>query len=184
MKATSTLIFFLLFNIFSYGQNCKYETNELDKFTDKVTKITKSKKVVSSFFTAGAFSMKRSDSDYFILLDYGISSYKRFKPYNINKDAKLILLLSNGDKITLTTPDNIKGVKKTTIGIPPVYSCYLSNVSYPISKADIDMILKSQVTNIRFYRTESNGKEDFVDAEVKSKASKIINELIRCVYKD
>lgn len=178
------LLIFITFNGFIFGQNCKYEINEVDKFTGKVTKITKSKKVITTFLTAGSFSMKRVDSDYFIVLNYGLSRYKKFEPYNINSGAQLILLLQNGEKITLTTPDEIKGIKKTTIGIPPVYSCYLNDVNYPVEKKSIEMLLKSKVTNIRFYRTESNGKEDYIDSELKSKAQEGIQDLIMCVYKD
>lgn len=175
------MLLIILVPAFGFCQNCKYEVNEVDKFTGKVTKITKPKKVIATFFTAGSFSIKRTDSDYFFILNYGLSSYKRFDPYKINAGAQLILLLENGEKITLSTNDDIKGIKKTTIGIPPVYSCYLKNVSYPVTKKEIDILLKSKVMSIRFYRTESNGKEDYVDSVIKTNKQEVIQQLIMCL---
>jgi hypothetical protein len=79
--------------------------------------------------------------------------------------------LENGETITLNSADDINGVKKTVIGLPPVYVCNLTNVSYPVTKNQIDKFFNSKVKSIRFYRTESNGKEDFIDNEIKKKYS-------------
>jgi hypothetical protein len=92
-----------------------------------------------------------------------------------------MFLLENGEMITLKSADEIKGTKKTVIGIPPVYECFLTNVSYPVTKNQIDAFFKSKVKNIRFYRTESNGKEDFIDNEVKRKNQDDIIELTKCI---
>jgi len=163
------------------AQNCKYKVNEIDKFTNKFTKQTKPEKVISTFFTAGEFSVRRIDTAYYFIFDYVLSSYKNFDPYSINKGAQLMFLLENGEMITLKSADEIKGTKKTVIGIPPVYECFLTNVSYPVTKNQIDAFFKSKVKNIRFYRTESNGKEDFIDNEVKRKNQDDIIELTKCI---
>jgi len=189
MKQIRLILLIILIPFVSFTQNCSYELNEVDKFNGKVTKITKAKKVIASwqkqknlkFYNAGSFSVKRIDSDYFLIFDYEIQKYKRFDPYNINSGTQLILLLANGEKITLSTNDKINGTKKTIIGIPPVYCSYLSDINYFLTRKEIDLLLQSKVTSIRFYRTESNGKVGYVDCEIKPKNQEIIKQLLMCL---
>lgn len=176
-----TLGLFLLLTISAIGQNCKFEKNEIDKFTGKFTKITKAEKVIGTFFTSGEFSVKRIDTSFFFTFDYVLSSYSKFEPYSISEGAQLIFLFENGETVTLKSVDNIQGTKKTTVGIPPVYSCYLTNVSYTISKNDIETFFKSKVKSIRFYRNESNGKEDYIDNDIKKKNQDDIQSLVKCL---
>lgn len=182
MQKTIIILFLTLLSFGnSYAQNCKYKVNELDKFTGKYTKITKSEKVIATFYTAGEFSVKKIDTSYFFIFDYVISSYSNFDPYSIQKSAQLIFLMESGDIITLHSDDNINGTKKVVAGLPPVYLCYLTNVSYSLSKSQIDLFFKSKVKSIRFYRTESNGKEDFIDNDIKKDNQDDIQNLIKCV---
>jgi hypothetical protein len=176
---TLILIFASLTNV--NAQECNYKINETDKFTKKFTKLTKSEKVIGTFFTTGLFSVKKIDASYFFIFDYGLSSYSNFDPYSIKKPAQLIFLLENGETVTLNSADDINGTKKITISLPPVYSCYLTNVSYPVSENQIEQFFKSKVKSIRFYRTESNGKEDYLDNEIKKRNQDDIQNLIKCV---
>lgn len=163
------------------GQNCKFKTNEVDKFTNKMTRETKPAKIMASFYTAGDFSVKVVDTSYSFNLDYIISKYKKFEPYSINKGAKMIFLLENRETIELYSDDDIKGTKKTTYGIPPVYSCLLTNVKYSVTKKQIEKFSKYKVESIRFYRTEDNGKEDFIDTEIKDRRQDDIQNLVNCI---
>lgn len=176
-----SLILIITFLTSVNAQNCKYKINEIDKFTNKHTKLTKPEKVISTFYTAGEFSVKKIDTSYFFILDYTLQSYANFEPYNIKKSAQLIFLLENGEIVTLNSEDDINGTKYTFVGLPPVYCCYLTNVSYPVTKEQIDLFFKSKVKSIRFYRTESNGKEDYIDNEIKTKNQNDIQNLIKCV---
>ena len=178
------LIFLLIViasSLTAVAQNCKFKINDIDKFTNKFTRHTKSEKVIGTFFTSGEFSVKKIDTTYFFIFDYVLSSYTNFEPYSINKGASLIFLLENGEVITLNTFDDIHGIKKTTLGLPPVYSCYLTNVSYQLTRYQVDQFFKSKVKSIRFYRTESNGKEDYIDNEIKRRNQDDIQNLIKCV---
>ena len=182
MKKISIACVLVCFSLtYAIAQNCKYKTNEIDKFTNKFTKQTKSEKVISSFYTEGEFSVKKSDTSYSFIFDYKISSYSNFEPYSIKQGALLMFLLENGEMVTLKSSDNINGIKKTVVLLPPVYECYLTNISYPVSKSQIDLLFKSKIKSIRFYRTESNGKEDFIDNEIKKKNQEEIQNLIKCV---
>lgn len=176
-----TLLLIFAFLSIVKAQNCKYKTNEIDKFTNKYTKLTKSEKVIGTFYTTGEFSVKKVDTSYFFIFDYVLSSYSNFEPYSIKKSSQLIFLLENGEKITLNSADDINGTKKTVIGLPPVYMCYLTNASYPVTKNQIELFFKSTVKSIRFFRTESNGKEDYIDNEIKKRNQDDIQNLIKCV---
>lgn len=166
---------------FCFSQNCSYKVNELDKFTKKYTKITEAEKVIGTFYTVGMFSVKKVDNEYFFLFDYTLSSYASFDPYSINTGAQLIFLLEDGSVITLKAMDNIKGVNHTYVSLPVVYTCELTNIAYPIKKVDIDKFFTSGIKSIRFYRTESNGKEDYVDNDIRSRLQGRIQDLIKCV---
>lgn len=163
------------------AQNCRYKINEIDKFTNKYTKLTKPEKVIGTFYTTGEFSVKKLDTSYFFTFDYVLSSYSNFEPYSIKKDAQLLFLLENGETISLNSEDDINGTKKIVYGLPPVYMCYLTNVSYPVTKNQIELFFRSKVKSIRFYRTESNGKEDYLDNEIKKNNQDDIQNLIKCV---
>ena len=165
---------------FANAQNCKYKTNEIDKFTNKYTKLTKSEKVIGTFYTSGEFSVKKIDTSIYFIFDYVLSSYSNFDPYSIKKGASLIFLMENGETITLKSGDDINGTK-TVVGIPPVYGCFLTNVSYYVNKNQIDLFFKSKVKSIRFYRTESNGKEDYIDNEIKKRNQDDIQNLLKCI---
>jgi hypothetical protein len=179
-KIIILLIVSAIFSSFT-AQNCKYKINEIDKFTNKYTKLTYPERVIHTFATNGLFSVKKIDSSYFFIFDYYLGSYSNFEPYSVKKSAQLIFLLESGETITINSADDINGTKKIAIGLPPVYFCYLTNVSYPVTKNKIDMLLKSKVKSIRFYKTESNGKEDYTDNEIKEKNQDDIQNLIKCV---
>lgn len=160
---------------------CKYAINEIDKFTGKLTRITKTEKIFSTFFSVGEFKAIRIDTSFSFGFYYGISSYSNFDPYSIKPGNKIVLLMENEKTITLTTLDEIKGVKKTTIGLPPVYSCYLNNVSYSITKVEIDQLLQNKVKSIRFYCHLGDGKEYYIDNDIKERNRDDIQQLIKCV---
>jgi hypothetical protein len=179
-----TRLFLLLFSINTLSgnaQKCKYSVNEVDKFTNKFTKVTKSEKVIGTFYTEGEFSVKKIDTAFTFIFEYTLSSYSNFDPYSIKKGAPLMFLLENGEMIKLESDDNIVGIKKTVVGLPPVYLCKLYNVNYTVTKSQIEMFFKSKVKSIRFYRTEANGKEDFVDNDIKKRNQDDIQNLISCV---
>ena len=171
----------LFFSFLVFPRNEKYKVNDIDKFTNQYTKITKSEKVIGTFYTTGDFSVKKVDTSFSFIFDYELSSYSNFNPYSIKKGAALIFLLENGEIVSLNSADDIKGTKKTVHGLPPVYECFLTNVSYPLTRAQIDQFFKSKVKSIRFFRTESNGKEDFIDNDIKKKNQDDIQDLIKCV---
>ena len=66
MKINIVAIILICFSMqFANAQNCKYKTNEIDKFTNKYTKLTKSEKVIGTFYTSGEFSVKKIDTSFY-----------------------------------------------------------------------------------------------------------------------
>lgn len=185
-KYSFSIICFLLILFSVNGQTCKYKSNGVDKFTNKYIKWTKTEKVVSTSgppAVHGELSIRKIDTAYSFILDYTLSKSTPIEQYSINFGAQLLFLLENGETVTLKSKDNINGVLKTvkSVGTLALYYCNLTNVDYPISSSQINLLLKYKIKTIRFYRTEPNGKEDFVDDEVKTKLQDNIQELIKCV---
>jgi hypothetical protein len=180
-KNIVALTVFIIFSAAAAAQNCKYRTNEIDKFTNRYTKLTKAEKVIGTFHTSGEFSVKKIDTSFYFIFDYALSDYSNFEPYSIKKGAELIFLLENGVTVTLYSSDDINGTKKTVLGLPPVYICNLTNVNYTLTRTQVEQFFKSKVKSIRFYRTESNGKEDYIDNDIKRRNQDDIQDLIKCV---
>ena len=127
------LVIYCLLSVNSFSQNCKYLKNEVDPFTNKLTKETKPSRILGSFYTAGTFRFIKIDTTITLIFDYTLSSYSDFEPYKVKEGGKLIFLMENGEMITLKSINNINGERKVTIGLPPVYSCYLKK-NYPYQK--------------------------------------------------
>lgn len=173
--------FYLFLLSSALSQTCRYSVNEVDKFTGQLVRTTRPEKVLSTFYTGGSFSVKRVDSAFALILDFTISSYSRVDLYSISKGSELILLLTDGGKVSLQAADEIRGSKWTMIGLPPVYYCELKNVSYPLTRAQLDQLLRTELATVRFYRRAPSGKEDPVDTEIKPNNRDDLQELIRCV---
>lgn len=160
--------------VIASGQDCEFKVNEAN------TKETTSQKVFNTNFFSGEFGVKKVNTSYFLVFNYIISSHYTFEPYCINSGANIIFSLENGEKITLTTMDNVNGVAKTVPG-QSIILCCIENVSYPVSSQQIDSLLKSNVVSVRVYRSETDGKKSFEDFEIKSKNQDDVQQLLSCV---
>lgn len=182
-KNPKFVLILLVSFLFSHAnaQNCSYKTNEVDKFTKKFTKITKPKKIIGTYYTEGKISIKRVDTSFFILFDYFHSSNRPFNAWNIAKSSQLIFLLENDEVITLISESNITGTSKVMHGFFPLYISRLDNVSYKLTKSEMQHFLTSKIKSIRFYVIESNGTETYVDCEIKNSNRDDIQSLVKCV---
>lgn len=177
--AAYLLSLFVLSNAF--GQDCNYQKNEIDKFNGKHVKVTKPLKVIGTFYTEGLFSIKKEDSSYSFIFEYTISKYSSFLPFSINRGSQLLFLLESGKQIILESDDNITGINNVIPGTLPVYTCRLTNVSYNLTKTQLEQFLTEKIKIIRFYRVEPSGKEDYVDNEIKRKDQGDISSLVKCI---
>src|ERR1035437_8021544 len=88
---------------YSYSQNCKYEKNDVDQFTKKMTKLTKALKVFETKRSVGFMKIQRVDTKYSImfLIDGDFNTRKEVKD-----GSELSFLLEGGKVITLKKGEN------------------------------------------------------------------------------
>lgn len=165
----------------AWTQPCQYEVQEVDRFTRKLTKLTRPEKVISTFYNTGRFSAKREDSTFQLILDYTASSYTRIDPFSIPRDAELNFLLADGRQITLYCAEEIRGIRRTYVGLPPVYSCEIRQATFPISRSQIEAFLQSDMQMIRIHRRDGNGKLGHVDEEIRENNRDDVRAILTCL---
>lgn len=141
---------------FSFAQDCKYEKNEVDKFTKKMTKVTKKVKLIQTFNSEGYVYITKEDTSLSISLNYRTSFSKSVK---VEDGSELSFLLEGGDIITL---------KK-------------KNGSYPISKENLTKLSSTKTKTLRYYYTDSDGNYKYSDTEIKDGNAEDFMKLTLCV---
>jgi len=181
MKKLITLIL-LCIPAFLFAQKCKYEMNELDKFTGKIVKLTKKEMILNAWDATMYFQCRREGDNIFLIFEFWHCAYSKVEMPKIQKGQKLMFLLSDGSSIELESADDITGTPKNyLVSIPPTYCSILSQASYPATPESVEKLLRNTVSVIRFYKTEGNGKEGYKDYEIKKKNNEDIVDLLKCV---
>lgn len=151
----------LLLTVSMYSQDCDYKTNELDKATGKFTKVTERKTVADGMSSGAKMATQKIGDECSVKWTYlaGFNMTKFF----VNKDAELIFMLEDGSKVTLK-----RGVEKD---------------NYPITKEQMDALLKSKTSAVQYYytvlKTGEYGKESYL---MEKKWAERIQDLIKCIY--
>lgn len=168
------LALMLLFsvNMFSQQQgsqsqnNCRYEKNEIDKFTKMVSRITK-QQTLNTRGPEPYLYVKGKNVDGFIGI--GLLIQERFPVrYSIKKGDELKLSLTNGEVIT------VKCVKEVT---PRRYygnTEYYAN--YVFMPDDVQKILANKVDAVRIYHSEG-----YTTVNIVPSRQSVIQNAIRCV---
>lgn len=156
------IVLSLLIGQLAFAQNCKYKTNELDKTTNKMVKETKSKVVWEKpFDSQGKMTAKKVGDDFFLTFIYerGLGGAE----FVVNKGNELIFVLENGTEVKLQ-----RGDEKET---------------YPITKDQLDLLMKSKVSVIQYWYTEvkTNTYTHPAFYKVSDSQAENIQELVKCV---
>lgn len=179
-------------SINSYAQNCKYEKNEIDKFTKKKIVITKSEKVFGTVNTSGFYTVKQDGDNYYIEFDYlvqtsfsGTSNAE--KNIAIKQNDQLMFLLENDEVVTLTSSKTVQTQMKPNMATQLV-NWELNDVSYPITNEQLSTLLSAKTQTLRIYRTigfdgQNPGQQDFMDVDIKKGNQDDIQKLIQCILK-
>lgn len=146
----------LLFSMCAMSQNCKYQKNDIDKFTGKMTKLTKKVKLIETFNSEGFVVLKKEDEVFSLILNYRTSFSKNV---TVNDGAELSFLLDNGGIVTLKR----------------------KNGEYPITKDLLIALTKNKSQTLRYYYTDSNNDYKYSDTEIKKGNAEDFIELIKCV---
>jgi len=139
MKKIAFIILGFVFSCnLTYAQDCKYETNEVDKFTGKKNLLTELLKI-SNKIKVNTISVRKVEIQTRLLDNQRILSIKL--TYNLGYGAiimagteKLICILSNGEKIQL---------KLIAIGTGFGY------FSYIIDEINYDELIKYDIKDVR-----------------------------------
>jgi hypothetical protein len=146
----------------SFAQGCSYSVDELDKVTNKVTKITKKKTVWDvPFASEGKMSLSKIGDEYSVGFFYE-NAFGGTGGFIVNQNAELSFQLEDGTDIKLLKVKD----------------------GYPITKEQLDQMLKSKVVLIRFYYTElktgTYTHPSFYKPDGKQAGH--IQNLVHCVY--
>ena len=184
------LLSLTLASTLSFGQNCKYEKNEIDKFTKKKVVVTKSEKVFATLNTSGFYTVKQDGDNYYIEFDYlvqtsfsGTSNAE--KNIAIKQNDELLFLLENDDVVTLKSSKTVQTQMKPNMATQLV-NWELNDVSYPITKEQLSTLQSAKTKTLRIYRTigfdgQNIGQQDFMDVDIKKGNQDDIQKLIQCV---
>jgi hypothetical protein len=183
--------FSILLSTVTYSQDCKFKENSFDKSTNISTLISDEIKVFGSLTDGGIFSLKKSDDKYFIVLDYNVTkapnniSVSKFPIiYKVGQGDKLIINLTNEQKITLNVSNDVIVKSIMVPNLNNVYSYKLSNIHYLISEDNLKSIEGSLISSISLeYRNEGddNTTYTFDYTEIKEKTAIKLNGLINCI---
>jgi hypothetical protein len=184
------LLSLTLASTLSFGQNCKYEKNEIDKFTKKKVVVTKSEKVFATLNTSGFYTVKQDGDNYYIEFDYlvqtsfsGTSNAE--KNIAIKQNDQLLFLLENDDVVTLTSSKTVQTQMKPNMATQLI-NWELNDVSYPVTKEQLNTLQSAKTKTLRMYRTigfdgQNLGQQDFMDVDIKKGNQDDIQKLIQCV---
>ncbi len=146
----------------THAQSCKYKMDGVDKATGKQTRVTKSKMVfIAPFKYDAKVSFQKVDSDYSVIwiMEYSAGGGSKVA----NKDAELIFVLQDGTEVKLK-----RGDEKET---------------YPITKEQMDSLLKSKVSSMRYYYTnvKTNEYTNHPFYQATDSEANDIQEIVKCI---
>lgn len=179
-----------LLSFSAFLQNCKYEKNEIDKFTKKMVVITKSEKVFYTLNTSGFFTVKQDGENYYIEFDYlvqtsfsGTSNSE--KNISIKQNDQLMFLLENDEIVTLVSSNTVQTQMKPNMASQLV-NWELNDVVYPITLEQLKTLQSAKTKTLRIYRTigydaQNIGQQDYMDVDIKKASQDDIQKLIQCV---
>lgn len=132
----------LLLPVLAFSQNCKYERNETDKFTNSKILVTKEEIAWKNPMGGNSLSFKLQNIDGQLSMWF---RYSMSKTFSIQQGSKLMLLTPTGTIELTASETKVSDHYSTTSFIETIYNitpeAYIFMLSYP-------------VTDIRFYTTD------------------------------
>lgn len=160
------LVFVLLFlPVFSIAQNCKYERNDIDKFTKQKVIITESVIMWKNPMGGNSLSFKSKNIDDIYLLEM---RYSMSNVFAIEKDSKLYFLTTNDENIEVLAIES-----KVSDSYSTTSFCI---VNYAISEEIRVKLSIEQIKSIRFYTTDG-----YIEHDIRSKKQTILNNIMNCI---
>jgi hypothetical protein len=136
---------------------CKYEKNEVDKFTNKSTIITKSEIIVRDGATAVGFALTQVGESKGVRLSLNLQ-----RVFSISEGAKLFLKTASG---VIELP-----AEKYTL------SSGYSEVDYSLSQQNFDILKASDISDIRIELMDGS-----LDKTIEIKKAQKMKSLFSCI---
>lgn len=137
---------------------CKYEKNEVDKFTNQISIATKSESFVREMSIAMSFALTQTGSQKGVKLGLNLN-----RPYSIAEGNKLYIKTKNG-------------VVELTCSKTVITSAY-SYIDYLLSEKDFEFLKANEISDIRIELADGSNLDRTLEA---SKALKI-KSLFSCL---
>ncbi|MCS7029597.1 MAG: hypothetical protein NZ519_12615 [Bacteroidia bacterium] len=159
-------VFAVVFASFTFAQNCRYEKNEIDKFSKTPTRITR-QQTLNTRGPQPYLYVKGKNVDGFIGI--GLLIQERFPTrYSIKKGDELKIALVSGEIITLKCIKEDNG--RRYYGGTEYYANYI------IMPDELQKIINSKVDAIRIYHSEG-----YTSINIVPSRQLVIPNVLRCV---
>lgn len=167
MKHLLFLVVIVLLGFSVNAQECKYEIDEVDKFTKEVTKVTKRGVLWAHLVTGNNMSaqLKLADGKKSLILRYMDPD-----AFKVAKGDKLIFLCSDDSTIILEADADVEArhVEKE--------KRWVANVNYDLSEENAAALSKSTITDLRMMHSEGH-----FEKAVKEERQKNLQMLSKCI---
>ena len=161
LKLMMITLMMSLFALVSFGQ-CKYEINEIDKFTKATKLLTKPEVLHKDFNSAISFQFGKTDTVFYVKIGINLT--------------ESVYTIREGDEMLLICNDNIiKLIAKET----KIISGF-AYINYTISSEDMAIISTNNITDIRIY-LRNNQSDTYVEKSIDLKNSEKIKKLSNCI---
>lgn len=166
MKKLLGLMTLMMLSYCSLAQ-CSYYRNEIDKFTGDTVRITKDKLLNFGFPSAYMASVAKINNTYALKFTYQSGSI-----YSVDKGSELMLMLKDGEVITLESNEYVLANGTTASGM----TSWSGSMTYNLSIEQLKSLSQKPINMVRLYTDKG-----YAELELKSKYQKRINEMISCV---
>ena len=184
------LLSLTLASTISFGQNCNYEKNEIDKFTKKKVVETKREKLFGTLNSSGFYTVKQEGDNFYLEFDYLVqSSFSGASRVATNIAVKekdqLMFLLENDEVVTLESSSTVQSQMKPNLSSGLV-NWELNDVKYPITLEQLKTLQSAKTTTLRIYRTigfdaQNIGQQESMDVDIKKASQDDMQQMIQCV---
>jgi len=141
-----TIVLAMLFSVSAYSQNCEYEINKVDKFTNEKTILTKPVVVGKKVKISKGLKMKRikwslkeENKGKYLIINYHFirGTIAMVGSENLN------LLLSNGELVKLKLRSLVSSMNSMN------FKGYEMEFEYILTEQDLSKLIENDVTDVR-----------------------------------
>ncbi len=146
--------------------NCRYEINQVDKFTDDIMRLTQSAKIWKGFYEEEFIecaAVRENDNRGLLF------AYYAHEEYLVEKGDSLMLLLDNNEILILQAQKNRLAERYSD-------KIYFANVFYPLDDKQIEILAANKIKAVRQYY-----KTGFFERDLKERKQKAVKDLLVCI---